>query len=136
VAFLTSSPLDYQQLIDSVMRPSDGALAFFAGVVRDHHDGRAVVSIDYEAYAPMAEQEIGRVVAAVKARYPQVAVAVQHRVGLVRVGEASVAIACASPHRGEAFDACRQVIDQLKQTVPIWKKEHSPDGSTWVGWQN
>jgi molybdopterin synthase catalytic subunit len=135
VAYLTGSPLDYQKLIDSVMRPSDGALAFFAGVVRDHHDGRSVISIDYEAYAPMAEQEIGRVVAAVKERYPQVAVAVQHRIGLVRVGEASVAIACSSPHRGEAFEACRQVIDRLKQTAPIWKKEHSPDGSTWVGWQ-
>jgi molybdopterin synthase catalytic subunit len=135
VAYLTGSPLDYQKLIDSVMRPSDGALAFFAGVVRDHHDGRSVISIDYEAYAPMAEQEIGRVVAAVKERYPEVAVAVQHRIGLVRVGEASVAIACSSPHRGEAFEACRQVIDRLKQTAPIWKKEHSPDGSTWVGWQ-
>lgn len=132
---LTTEPLDYLALMDSVRRDSDGAVAFFAGIVRDHHDGRAVESIVYEAYEPMAEQEMGKILASIHERFPHVAAAMQHRLGLVRVGEASVTIACASPHRADAFEACREIIDRMKVTVPIWKKERGPGGDVWVGWQ-
>jgi molybdopterin synthase catalytic subunit len=135
MSFLTDSPIDSRTLAQSVMRASDGACVVFEGVVRDHHEGRRVESIFYDAYRPMAEKEIEKIVEEIHTRFPQVAVAVMHRLGLLRVGEASIAIACASPHRGEAFDACRMVIDRFKQTVPIWKKERGPDGEEWVGWQ-
>ena len=133
--YLTDQPLSYSELIGSVVRPTDGALAFFAGVVRNHHDGKTVESIVYEAYRPMAEREIGRIMEDIRARYPDVRMAVRHRLGLLTVGEASSVIACCSPHRAEAFAACREIIDRVKETVPIWKKERTEDGEEWVGWQ-
>lgn len=107
----------------------------FEGAVRNHHQGRTVESIFYEAYAPMAEKEIARVIAAVRKRWPDVAAEVKHRLGRLGVGDVSIVIACSSPHRAEAFEACRALIDGIKQTVPIWKKERGPDGDEWVGWQ-
>ncbi len=133
--FLTDEPIDYQAVIDSVMRPSDGGLAFFAGVVRDHHEGKSVTEIYYDAYRPMAEKEMAAIVAEVGVKFPDVRIAAVHRLGLLAVGDASIAIACASPHRAEAFAACREVIDRVKETVPIWKKERGPGGEEWVGWQ-
>lgn len=133
--YLTDQPISYQDLIQQVMRATDGALAFFAGVVRDNSEGKPVESIFYEAYRPMAEREIEAVVSKVRSRYPEVRIALKHRLGLLRVGECSIAIACGSPHRAEAFAACRQLIDQIKQRAPIWKKEKSPQGEEWVGWQ-
>ena len=135
MAFLTDSPIDHVEVMNRVMRSSDGALAFFAGVVRDHHEGKRVESIFYDAYRPMAEKEIGRIVEAISARLPEVSIAVVHRLGHLVVGDTSIAIACSSPHRAEAFDACRAVIDEVKKSVPIWKKERSPEGEVWVGWQ-
>lgn len=135
MSYLTDAPIDSSDLAKRVMRSSDGACVVFEGVVRDHHEGKSVESIFYDAYRPMAEKEIARIVDDIHTRFPQVAVAVIHRLGLLNVGDASIAIACAAPHRGEAFDACRQVIDRVKQTVPIWKKERGPDGEEWVGWQ-
>lgn len=135
MSYLTDQPIDRDALIAAVMRPSDGACALFEGVVRDHHEGKQVQSIFYDAYRPMAEKEIGRVVDAVRQQFPEVAVGVVHRLGQLKVGDASIAIACSSPHRGEAFLACRMVIDRIKETVPIWKKERGPGGEEWVGWQ-
>ena len=135
MGYLTDDPIDSRALAKSVTRPSDGACVVFEGVVRNHHEGKSVESIFYEAYRPMAEKEIQKIVDDLGARFPKVALAVIHRLGLVRVGEASIAIACSSPHRGDAFDACRQMIDRFKQTVPIWKKERGPGGEEWVGWQ-
>ena len=135
MTYLTDEPIDRDALIRSVMRGSDGACALFEGLVRNHHQGKSVESILYEAYRPMAEKEIDRVVAEVRAASPDVAIAIRHRLGLLKVGEASIVIACSSPHRAEAFDACRMVIDRIKETVPIWKKERGPDGEEWVGWQ-
>ena len=103
--------------------------------MRNHNEGKTVESIFYDAYREMAEKEIAAVVEEVRKRHPEVRTAVRHRLGNLGVGECSIAIACASPHRGEAFAACRELIDSIKQRAPIWKKEKSVSGEEWVGWQ-
>ena len=135
MSYLRDDPIDSGALVASVMRRSDGAYVLLEGVVRDHHEGRAVESIFYDAYRPMAEKEIDLIVRDMQSQFPEVALAVVHRLGHLIVGEASIAIVAASPHRAEAFGACRLVIDRIKETVPIWKKERGPDGEEWVGWQ-
>lgn len=135
MSYLTRDPIDTAALARSILRPADGACVVFEGVVRDHHEGRAVESIDYEAYEPMAEKEIDAVVQSVCREHPEVAISVRHRIGHLVVGETSIAIVCTSPHRGDAFGACRAVIDRVKEKVPIWKKERGPFGEEWVGWQ-
>jgi molybdopterin synthase catalytic subunit len=135
MSYLTDSPIEPQALVRRVMRRSDGAYVLFEGVVRDHHEGKAVESIFYDAYRPMAEKEMEKIVREVEQAYPDVAVTVVHRLGLLVVGDSSIAIVAASPHRAEAFAACRTIIDRIKETVPIWKKERGPDGEEWVGWQ-
>ncbi len=130
--YLTTSPLDLPSLLREA-RASDGALCLFVGIVRDEHRGRATVGIDYEAYGPMAESEMARIAEALSREFPAVRLRMQHRVGRLAVGDASVAIVAVSPHRAEAFAACRTAIDRIKTTVPIWKKELHPDGSSdWV----
>ncbi|HEY2797961.1 MAG TPA: molybdenum cofactor biosynthesis protein MoaE [Thermoanaerobaculia bacterium] len=130
--FLTDSPIDVAGLLREA-RSSDGALCLFVGVVRDSNDGRATTSIRYEAYGPMAETQIAGIVEELAGEHPDVRLAIRHRVGELSVGEASVAIAAVSPHRAEAFAVCRAAIDRIKTTVPIWKKEFHPDGSSdWV----
>ena len=133
--YLTEQPIDPKTVIARVLRRSDGAYVLFEGVVRDHHDGKAVESIFYDAYRPMAEKEIDKIVREVEAQFAGVAVAVVHRLGHLVVGDSSIAIVAASPHRGEAFAAARMMIDRIKETVPIWKKERGPDGEEWQGWQ-
>lgn len=133
--YLTDDPIDPRALVDSVMRKSDGAYVLFEGVVRNHHEGKAVESIFYDAYRPMAEKEMDAIVREISARYTDVALAVIHRLGRLYVGDSSIAIVAASPHRAEAFEACRMMIDRIKETVPIWKKERGPGGEEWVGWQ-
>jgi molybdopterin synthase catalytic subunit len=133
--FLTDAAIDRQALIVEVMRLSDGACVIFEGAVRNHHEGREVESIYYDAYRPMAEKELARIVDDITTSMPDVAVGIRHRLGQLAVGDVSIIIVCASPHRGEAFDACRILIDRIKQTVPIWKRERGPDGEEWVGWQ-
>ena len=135
MSYLTDDPIDSQALVRQVMRRSDGAYVLFEGIVRDHHEGHAVESIFYDAYRPMAEKEIAAIVRGVEREYPDVAAAVVHRLGNLVVGDSSIAIVAASPHRAEAFAACRALIDRIKETVPIWKKERGPAGEEWVGWQ-
>ena len=135
MSYLTESPIDTDALRRRTMRPGDGACVVFEGVVRDHHEGKRVESIFYEAYRPMAEKEIDRVLRGVQREYPDVAVGMIHRLGHLVVGEISISIVCSAPHRAEAYAASRAVIDRVKQTVPIWKKERGPDGEEWVGWQ-
>ena len=134
-SYLTDDPIDPLALVRRVVRPSDGAYVLFDGVVRDHAEGKRVESIFYDAYRPMAEKEMAKIVDAVSRELDGVAIAVVHRLGLLRVGDSSIVIVCASPHRAEAFGACRAMIDRIKETVPIWKKERGPDGEEWVGWQ-
>lgn len=135
MTYLTEHPIDAALLVREVLRNSDGAYVLFEGVVRNHHDGKAVESIFYDAYRPMAEKEIEKIVREVETRFPEVALAIVHRLGHLIVGDSSIAIVAASPHRAESFAACRMMIDRIKETVPIWKKEHGPNGEEWVGWQ-
>ena len=135
MSYLTDDPIDAAALVRRVIRPSDGAYVLFEGVVRNSNEGKQVESIFYDAYRPMAQKEIGKIVDEVQRQFPDVAIGIAHRLGNLAVGESSIAIACASPHRGESFAACRMLIDRIKQTVPIWKKERGPDGEEWVGWQ-
>jgi len=135
MTYLTDDPIDPPELVRRVVRPSDGAYVLFDGVVRDHADGKSVESIFYDSYRPMAEKEIAKIVDAVSGEFDGVAIAVVHRLGLLRVGDSSIVIVCASPHRAEAFAACRAMIDRIKESVPIWKKERGPGGEEWVGWQ-
>jgi molybdopterin synthase catalytic subunit len=136
MSFLTDSPIDAAALVRRAVRATDGAYVLFEGVVRNHNEGRAVESIVYEAYRPMAEKEIAKIVDEVARAFPDVTLALQHRLGELRVGDSSIAIVAASPHRAEAFAACRMTIDRIKETVPIWKKERGPDGEEWIGWQS
>jgi len=129
---LTSSPIDVEKMLLEA-RASDGALCLFLGVVRDENEGKPTTSIEYEAYAPMAESEMNRVSEWLRVEFPQTRVSIAHRVGCLSIGEVSVAIVAVSPHRAEAFAACRAAIDRIKTTVPIWKREFHPDGtSDWV----
>lgn len=131
MSYISSEPIDVAAMLREV-RASDGALCLFVGVVRDENAGRATTAIQYEAYGPMAEAEMERIAVGLAREFPAVKVGMKHRVGLLVVGDASVAVAAVSPHRAEAFAACRAAIDRLKATVPIWKKEFHPDGSS--GW--
>ncbi len=125
-------PIDAQALIREVRGAGDGAVALFLGTVRDHNDGRAVVRLEYSAYEEMALQELRRVRDEALGRFEITAAAAVHRLGVLQIGEASVAVAIAAPHRAAAFDACRFMIDTLKRTVPIWKKESFEGGEVWI----
>lgn len=130
--FLTRDPIDLAALVGGA-RPEDGAVCLFVGVVRNESGGRETVAIEYEAYGPMAESEMARLAAGVSNEWPGARLSVVHRIGRLGVGEASVAVLATAPHREEAFAACRAAIDRIKKTVPIWKKEIHPDGtSEWV----
>jgi molybdopterin synthase catalytic subunit len=130
--YLTAQPIDLAALLAEI-RPSDGALCLFVGVVRNANAGRETIAIEYQAYGTMAELEMTRLADSLSREFPEVKVRMRHRIGRLSVGDASVAVAACSPHRSEAFAACRAAIDRLKTTVPIWKKEFHPDGSSdWV----
>jgi molybdopterin synthase catalytic subunit len=130
MAELVRAPIDLLAL--QRLSPRDGALCLFVGVVRDHHQGRAVARLEYEAYEEMALPLLERIEAEARARWPVTALRLVHRLGGLEVGEASVAVAAAAVHRAEAFAACQWAIDTLKATVPIWKKEYGPDGASWM----
>jgi molybdopterin synthase catalytic subunit len=131
MVILTDGELDVRALADFVRRDEAGAVIVFEGVTRNHHDGRGVVRLEYEAYDGMAEAEMARISDVARERWPDVRIAMAHRIGLVGVGEASVAIAVSAPHRDTAYQASRFSIDSLKASVPIWKKEVYADGSVW-----
>jgi molybdopterin synthase catalytic subunit len=127
-----AEPLELTELIRAVEDPAAGGLVTFSGVVRDHHDGKHVTAIAYEAYGQMADAKMRQIAAEVEHRWPECRIAIIHRTGKLEIGEASVLIAVSAPHRAEAFDACEYAIDTLKQIVPIWKKEAYDDGEVWL----
>ncbi len=128
---LTDAPIDLAALSERVEGPGYGAVVTFSGTVRNTARGRSVLYLEYEAYAPLAETQLARLVGEAEERW-QVKCAVQHRLGRLEVGESSVGIAAAAAHRAEAFDACRWLLDTLKDTVPIWKHEYFRGGDHWV----
>ena len=129
---ITEDPIGPGALYDEVRADGDGAVVTFAGVVRDNSGGRRTDHLVYEAYKPMAEQEMAKVGREAAARWDIDDIAILHRIGRLEIGEISVLVAVSSPHRGEGFSACQFAIDRLKQTVPVWKKEMSEDGEYWV----
>jgi molybdopterin synthase catalytic subunit len=130
--WVDAQPLSMDALLAEVNGPAMGGVVTFTGIVRNQARGAEIDHLEYEAYAPMAEKEMRKIVEAVTARWPQVKLALSHRVGRLAIGEAAVMIAAAAPHRAEAFEACRFAIDTLKKTVPIWKKEFATSGAYWV----
>lgn len=133
---IRESPLSIDEALASVRRPGAGGIAIFVGVVRDENAGRAVTRLEYSAYASMAKREMERIAEEIEREIEGVRVAALHRVGSLEVGEAAVVCAASAPHRGEAFRACRELIDRIKARVPIWKREIGPDGAAWVGWED
>jgi molybdopterin synthase catalytic subunit len=127
---LVREPIDLAALQGAA--PADGALCLFVGVVRNENGGRPVLRLEYEAYEEMALPLMEEIAAETRRRWPATEVRIVHRLGRLGIGEASVAVAATSPHRGESFAACRYAIDTLKATVPIWKKEFYADGETWL----
>lgn len=126
-------PIDLAAVLAEVASPANGAAILFVGTVRDVNDGRAVTGIDYSAYLAMARRELAAIAAEAAARFETPHVVVEHRLGRLELGEASVAVAVAHPRRAPAYDASRQVVEELKRRVPIWKREHYADGTReWV----
>jgi molybdopterin synthase catalytic subunit len=131
------TPLALEPLIAAVTERgdasgSDGAVTTFLGVVRNHNVGRRVHHLEYEAYEPLALRAFQRINAEIEARWPDVKLALHHRIGRIEIGGVSVAIAAASPHRGHAFSACRYAIERVKQIAPIWKREFFEGGDVWI----
>jgi molybdopterin synthase catalytic subunit len=130
--WITDSPIDVASVIEEAGTSRDGAVATFIGRVRDHSDGVAVHRMDYEAYAEMAEAEMRRIGDALFARGGISTITIVHRVGALLIGDASVVVVVAAPHRDTAFPACQEALELIKSTVPVWKREHRPDGAHWV----
>ena len=126
------APLDVTAVAAAVAGDRDGAVATFVGLVRNHNGGRRVLWLDYEAYAPLAVKAFDQIAGETAVRWPDARIAIHHRTGRVEIGEASVAIAAASPHRANAFAACRYAIERVKQIAPIWKHEHFEGGDVWI----
>jgi MoaE-MoaD fusion protein len=130
---LSDEPLDLLAPVQEVRSDEAGAVATFVGTTRVHSRGRTVTHLDYEAYPEMAEEMMAALAASLQEKYDLCGVAIHHRVGRVAIGEPSVAIAVSAPHRGDALAACREAIDTLKETIPLWKKEVYEGGEEWIG---
>jgi molybdopterin synthase catalytic subunit len=130
---VTDQPLSLDRCVAAVSSAGMGGIVTFTGMVRLHSHGATIDHLEYEAYAPMAIREMTRLCEAIETEVGGTRLAVEHRVGTLAIGDVAVVIAAAAPHRAEAFTACRAMIDRLKESVPIWKKEVGTSGETWVG---
>jgi molybdopterin synthase catalytic subunit len=130
---VVDTPLSLDRCIAAITGPDVGGITTFTGLVRRTNLGRDVERLEYEAYAAMAEKVMSELCDAIEAEVPGARLAVEHRVGVLGIGDLAVVIAAGAPHRAEAFTACRALIDRLKEHVPIWKKEVGPDGAEWIG---
>lgn len=133
---LRETPLSLDECYAAVLTPETGGVALFIGTVRNHNQGQDVSLLEYQAYAAMAEKELTAIADEIERELPGTRLACLHRTGALRVGDIAVICAAAAPHRGEAFTACRELIDRLKARVPIWKREHGDGGPYWIGWQD
>ena len=131
---VTTEPLDLQGLISEIAGAGagDGAITAFLGLVREQNQGRRVAFLEYEAYEPLAVRALNRIVEEAGESWPATRIGVHHRIGRLELGEASIIIVAASPHRADAFAACRYTIERVKQIVPIWKHEHFDGGDVWL----
>jgi len=130
---ITSAPVDIQEVISGFASEEDGALLLFLGVVRNHNEGRYVAGLEYEAYAEMGEGVLEEIAEEARERSGSDRILIHHRVGVLSVGEVSTVIAVATPHRGEAYEASRYIIEEIKKRLPVWKKENYVEGdSEWV----
>ena len=130
---VTTEPLSVDALVQAVLTDGDGAVVTFVGTVRDNTDGRPVIALEYEAYGEMAVSEMRLIGKEMLRKHGLHGIAMRHRTGKLQVGEISVVIAASSSHRAEAFAACSEALDLLKERVPVWKKEYFEDGEVWVG---
>ena len=129
---IVREPIDTEAVVGRLKRPADGAAVIFDGVVRDNSRGRRTLYLDYEAYEAMALKQMEALAVEARVRFGVRGASIVHRLGRLEIGETSVLIVVASAHRGAAFEACRWIIDTLKKTVPIWKKEYFEDGAVWA----
>ncbi len=132
---ITYDALDLNEIVARVVQDSNGAIVTFLGTTRNHTANRKVLFLEYEAYRPMADKQLAVVEEEIREAWQVQDVAISHRLGRLEIGEASLAVAVASPHRQVAFEACQYSIDRIKQIVPIWKKEFFDGGEVWVGSQ-
>ena len=133
MSFLTRSPLSLDALLGEVSSPERGGTCAFLGTVRNGPEEHGVTAIEYSAYDEMVDAELIRILSEVRERWPQARAGVRHRIGMIPAGEASIAIVVAAPHRAQAFEACRYVIEEIKRRVPVWKRELRLDGTAvWV----
>lgn len=133
---LLESELSLAPLLAEISHAGAGAVDVFYGIVRNHSDGVQVTRLDYSAYDAMALAEMRAITVELEAKFNGVRLAVAHRKGTLQVGDVAVICAASAPHRAEAFEACRALIDTIKERVPIWKREYGPDGPYWVGWRD
>lgn len=129
---ITDQDINTAQLIEAVGDAAAGAIDIFIGTTRENSKGKKVLRLEFEAYEPMAVKELQKIVDRAHEKWNILKYAVAHRVGTVNIGESAVVIAVSTPHRGDSFEACRFIIDELKKTVPIWKREFYNDGDIWV----
>jgi len=129
---VSSEPLEPASVADSLSADGCGAVATFVGLVRKSNAGREVLWLDYEAYAPLAEKTFQRIAEEARERWASSRLAIHHRTGRLSIGEPSIVIVAAAPHRGDAFSACRYAIERVKQIAPIWKHEHFEGGEVWI----
>lgn len=130
--YLTDQPLDIANIISAVNAEEAGAVDVFIGTVRNKTQDKKVVRLEFEAYDSMAVREMEKIAQQIREKWPVAHIAMQHRKGILSIGDVAVVIAVSTPHRKDAFEACRYAIDTLKETVPIWKKEIFEDGEVWV----
>jgi molybdopterin synthase catalytic subunit len=135
-ADVRASALSLNECVDNVTRPGAGGISVFVGVVRDESNGRIVTRLEYSAYESMAKKEMERIAEEIEKEIAGARVCAIHRVGSLVVGDAAIVCAASAPHRGEAFEACRLLIDRIKERVPSWKREWGPHGAAWVGWED
>jgi molybdopterin synthase catalytic subunit len=133
---IRESELSVQEVVAAVTRPEAGGIAVFVGTVRSENAGLPVTRLEYQAYVSMAAKEMALIGREIALEVADVRLAVLHRVGSLVVGDVAVVCAASTPHRAEAFRACRLLIDRIKARVPIWKREHGPSGPYWVGWED
>jgi molybdopterin synthase catalytic subunit len=131
---LREGALSLDEATSNVTHAGAGGIATFIGMVREQSEGRAVSRLDYSAYDSMAKKEMIKIATDIEAEIAGVSLSVLHRLGTLKVGDIAVICAASAPHRGEAFEACRLLIDRIKSRVPIFKREWGPDGAAWVGW--